>query len=88
MAEISLAPSGSADRHGIPRADAEHAIRHHDFWIREFDDPRAPGLARPDLFIGRDASGKVQLGVMANWLVGGDLEVFHVMPCETRFESW
>lgn len=84
MAQIRYAASGSADKHGIDRADAEHAVRNHRFWIRSFDEPRAPGLSRPDLFIGPDRAGVAQLEVMGAWLVGGDLELFHVMPLREK----
>lgn len=82
MAKIRFA--ASADKHGISHAAAEEAVRNNRFWIREFDEPRAPGHARPDLFIGPDRRGSVQLEVMGNWLVGGDLELFHVMPLRRK----
>ncbi|MEO8529083.1 MAG: hypothetical protein ABI435_08385 [Pseudolysinimonas sp.] len=84
MAKIIYATSGSADKHEIPHADAEQAVRNHRYWVREFDEPRAPGSSRPDLFIGPDNPGDVLLEVMGNWLVGGDFEVFHVMPLRDK----
>lgn len=78
MAEITFASSGSADKHGIPRADAEHAVRNPLIWVRHFDEPRIDG-PRPDLFIGHDLSRANLLEVMGNWLTNGDLELFHVM---------
>lgn len=83
MAKIRFAGSGSADRHDIDHEDAEYAVRNHRLWIRRFDEPRAPGLSRPDLFIGPDRSGRM-LEVMGNWLVDGDLELFHVMPLRDK----
>jgi len=80
VAKITFAASGSAEKHDIARVDAEEAVRDHRFWIREFDEPRAPGQGRPDLFIGPARAGARQLEVMGNWLIGGDLELFHVMP--------
>jgi hypothetical protein len=84
VAKICFAASGSAYKHGVSRADAEGAVRDHRFWIREFDEPRAPGLTRPDLFIGPTRAEAVQLEVMGSWLVGGDLELFHVMPLREK----
>lgn len=47
---ITWAPS--ADKHGIDRADALHAIMHAYYQEDEFDDPRPPASIRPTLFIG------------------------------------
>ena len=87
MAQITYAASGSADRHDIDHADAEHAVRNYRRWVREIDEPRAPGLARPDLFIGPDRAGTQLLEVMGNWLVNGDLELFHVMPLRDKIRE-
>jgi len=78
MAEIVFAVSGSADKHGIPRPDAEHTVRNPLIWVRHFDEPRING-PRPDLFIGHDRTAVNLLEVMGNWLTNGDLELFHVM---------
>lgn len=78
MAEITFASSGSADKHGIPREDAKHAVRNPLIWVRDFDEPRIDG-PRPNLFIGYDIAGANVLEVMGNWLANGDLELFHVM---------
>lgn len=80
MAQFIFASSGSAEKHGVPRPDVEHAIRNHLFWIRAFDEPRGPGLARPDLFVGPDRAARIYLEVMATWLADGSLFVFHAMP--------
>lgn len=87
VAKITYSQSGSADRHGIDPADAEHAVRNHRVWVRQFDDPRAPGAARPDLFIGTNRAGTQLLEVMGNWLVDGDLELFHVMPLRNKIRE-
>lgn len=87
VAKITYAASGSADRHGIDHADAEYAVRNYRRWVREFDEPRAPGLARPDLFIGPDRAQTQLLEVMGNWLTNGDLELFHVMPLREKIRE-
>lgn len=77
-AEITFASTGLADKHGIPRADAVHAVRNPLIWVRDFDEPRIDG-PRPHLFIGHDRSGENLREVMGNWLTSGDLELFHLM---------
>ena len=78
MSCIVYSASLSASRHGVDLADAEHAVRNHRLWIRQFDEPRLVGGPRPELFIGPDRAG-IPLEIMANWLTNGDLEVFHAM---------
>jgi hypothetical protein len=47
---ITWAPS--ADKHGIDREDALHAIMNAYYVENEFDEPRPPATVRPTLFIG------------------------------------
>jgi hypothetical protein len=47
---VAIEWTASADKHGIDREDAIHAIAV--YLEKEFDEPRVPGHAKPWLFIG------------------------------------
>jgi hypothetical protein len=80
---ITWAPS--ADKHGIDREDALHAIMNAYFVQREFDEPRPPANIRPTLFIGppRQLGGEL-LEVMVEINPPRDLHVFHVMVARRK----
>lgn len=42
----------SADKHGIARQDALHAMLNAYYRRESFDEPRVPGAAHPDLYVG------------------------------------
>jgi len=44
--------AASVDRHGVPDEDAVHAMLEAYLYVPEFDEPRKPGAARPDLWVG------------------------------------
>jgi len=70
----------SADKHGIPREDALHAIANASYVESEFDEPRIPGRVRPTLFIGPPRRlGAPLLEVMVEVAPPRDLHIFHVM---------
>lgn len=79
---IRWAPS--AAKHGIDRSDALHAIQTHLFWLREFDEPRVEGAARPDLWIGPTLDMSRMLEVMAELRPPADLFIFHVMEARRK----
>lgn len=72
--------SASADKHGIDREDALHAIANAVYVESEFDEPRPPAQVRPTLFIGppRQLGGPL-LEVMVEIVPPRGLHVFHVM---------
>jgi hypothetical protein len=80
---VTWAPS--ADKHGIPREDALHAISNAHYVESEFDAPRVPGHVRPTLFIGppRQLGGEL-LEVMVEVLPPRDLHIFHVMVARRK----
>lgn len=69
----------SADEHGIAHEDALHAIANAIYNEESFDEPRVPGHARPDLYIGPARGGRPLLEVMLEVVPPRDLVVFHVM---------
>ncbi len=69
----------SADKHGIPHEDALHAVANAVYEEYAFDEPRVPGHARPDLYIGPARGGAPLLEVMLEVLNPRDLVIFHVM---------
>jgi len=77
--------TASADKHGVPHADALHAMTHAVYAESEFDEPRLPGHLRPTLFIGppRDPGGLL-LEVMVEAIPPDELVVFHVMPVRAK----
>ena len=80
---ITWAPS--ADKHGIDREDAVHAIVNAYYVEREFDSPRPPATVRPTLFIGPPRQlGGALLEVMVEMTPPRDLHVFHVMVARPK----
>jgi hypothetical protein len=80
---ITWAPS--ADKHGIDREDAVHAIVNAYYVEREFDPPRPPATVRPTLFIGPPRQlGGALLEVMVEVTPPRDLHVFHVMVARPK----
>jgi hypothetical protein len=79
MAEIQWAPS--ADKHGVSREDAIHAMLNAYVVVESFDQSRVGGQA-PDLFVGpQRALGAPLIEVMTVRL-DGVLWVFHVMEAK------
>lgn len=79
VCEPGWAPS--ADKHGIDRADALHAIRSAALLVRHFDESRIEGRPPPDLFIGPNRTRTELIEVMA--IVDHSrrrMLIFHVMP--------
>ncbi len=75
----------SADKHGVDRADALHAIENAYYVEREFDEPRPPGQTRPWLFIGppRRLGGEL-LEIMVEVTPPRDMVIFHVMVARQK----
>lgn len=74
----------SADKHQVEREDALNAILNNVYWLSEFDDPRAEGGRRPDLFIGPSLDRRQLIEVMAEVTPPNDIFVFHVMPARRK----
>jgi hypothetical protein len=80
---ITWAPS--ADKHGIDREDALHAIMNAHYVEQEFDEPRPPATVRPTLFIGPPRQlGEPLLEVMVEATPPRDLRIFHVMVARPK----
>ena len=80
---ITWAPS--ADKHGIDREDALHAMMNAYYVEREFDEPRPPSTVRPTLFIGPPRQlGRDLLEVMVEVIPPRDMHVFHVMVVRAK----
>ena len=77
--------SDSADKHGIPREDAIHAMVNAYHREDEFQEPREPGRGRPTLYIGppRQLGGPL-LEVLAELRPPRDIHVFHVMQARPK----
>lgn len=77
---MAITWTDSADKHGVPREDALHAMLNPYLYIEEFDDPRVPGASRPDLWIGppRQVGGPL-IEVMGERVPPRGVVVFHVM---------
>lgn len=76
----------SADRHGMDRADALHAMLNAYLHEPEFDDARIEGLGRPDLWIGPQRTpGAPLLEVMTVATPPRGVLVFHVMEARRKF---
>ncbi|MDF3313502.1 MULTISPECIES: hypothetical protein [Rhodococcus] len=75
----------SADKHGIDRDDALHAIENAVYVEQEFDEPRVPGHSKPWLFIGppRILGGPL-LEVMVEIVPPRGMVVFHVMQARQK----
>lgn len=77
--------TSSADRHGVDRADALHAVENAYYVEQEFDDPRPPANVRPWLFIGPQRRlGAPLLEVMVEVTPPRDLLIFHVMEARQK----
>ncbi len=79
---ISWKPS--ADKHGVDRADALNAIQNYIYRLESFDEPRAPSVRRPDLFIGPTRDSHILLEVMVVMTPPSDIMIFHVMPARRK----
>lgn len=79
---MAISWANSADKHGIPRADAVHAIVNRVYYVHGFDPSRTGGFA-PDLFIGPSRNGEL-LEVMIEPVPPQDGVVFHVMPARQK----
>lgn len=76
----------SADKHGIDREDALHAMQHHYLRVSEFDEPRQDGSSRPDLYLGPPRQpGGPMLEVMVERVPPRTLVVFHVMQARAKY---
>ena len=75
----------SADKHGIDREDALHAMMNAYYVEQDFDEPRPPANQRPTLYIGppRQIGGPL-LEVMAVLTPPRDVFVFHVMVARPK----
>ena len=85
-AVVALRWTDSADRHGIERADALHALLNAYLHEPGFDEPRVEGHGRPDLWIGPQRTlGAPLLEVMTETVPPQDVLVFHVMLARAKF---
>lgn len=77
--------SAAADKHGVAREDALHAMVHALYVETAFDDPRPPATVRPTLYLGpqRDVRAPL-LEVMVESTPPRDVHVFHVMPARAK----
>ncbi|WP_458108357.1 hypothetical protein M1D51_02200 [Arthrobacter sp. R3-55] len=76
--------ASSADKHGIDREDALHAILNYMYRIEQFDEPRVDTTTRPDLFIGSSRDRRTTIEVMAVITPPGDILIFHVMEARRK----
>ncbi|MCL2467493.1 MAG: hypothetical protein FWF02_06825 [Micrococcales bacterium] len=76
----------SADKHGVDREDALHAMQNHHLRVLEFDEPRQEGAGRPDLYLGppRPPGGPI-LEIMVERVPPRTLVVFHVMQARQKY---
>lgn len=75
----------SADKHKIDHADALYAMENAVHFEKEFDEPRAPGHAKPTLFIGPPRTpGGPLLEVMVEMIPPRTMVVFHVMEARQK----
>lgn len=83
--DMALTWSDSADKHGVAREDALHAIANAVYVETEFDDPRPPHNLRPHLYIGppRRPGGPL-LEVMVEVRPPRGLHIFHVMEARPK----
>ncbi|GMA37783.1 hypothetical protein [Demequina litorisediminis] len=70
--------TASADKHGIPREEAQWAMLHADHVETEFGEPRIPGQGAPTLYIGPSRFGTLE--VLVTTTPPRTVLVFHVMP--------
>ena len=81
---MGLTWTPSADKHGIPREDALHAVLNFHFRIEKFDEPRARSVGRPHLFIGETRDGTMLLGVMAVLGPPDGFVIVHLMEAQPK----
>lgn len=79
---MAITWANSADKHGIPREDAVHAIVNRVYYVQGFDPSQTGGFA-PDLFIGPGRDGAL-LEVMIEPVPPRDGVVFHVMAARPK----
>lgn len=83
--DVAVEWADSADKHGVDHEDALNAIENAYYVEQEFDDPRAPGHARPWLFIGPPrALGGPLLEVMVEVVPPRGMVIFHVMVARDK----
>lgn len=70
--------ASSAAKHGVEREDILFAMTRALLTVAEFDEPRAPGLARPTLYIGLSRAGRL-IEVLVAVTPPNDLFIFHAM---------
>lgn len=77
--------SASADKHGVNREDALHAIANALYVETDFEEPRPPNPLRPTLYIGppRRLGGPL-LEVMLEVRPPRGLHIFHVMQARPK----
>jgi hypothetical protein len=82
---VAIEWAKSADKHGIDRDDALHAIENAVYVEQEFDEPRVPGHSKPWLFIGPPRTlGGPLLEVMVEIVPPRGMVVFHVMQARQK----
>lgn len=76
--------TASAEKRGYDRLDVIHAMGEGRIGaVREFQDSRIEGGAKPWLFVGWDRDGQELIEVMA-FVDGEAFVVFHVMPARQK----
>ncbi|PWJ48660.1 hypothetical protein SAMN06264364_12941 [Quadrisphaera granulorum] len=82
---MALTWAESADRHGVAREDALHAIVNAVYVEESFEEPRPPAAIPPTLYIGpqRDPNAPL-LEVMVEKRPPRSLRVFHVMHARAK----
>ena len=75
--------TASAGKHGFELADAVNAMLNHVDKVESFDEPRAPGRTRPDLYIG-PARNRILIEVMVVRNPPSGLTVFHCMRARRK----
>jgi hypothetical protein len=81
---MGIAWTNSADKHGVDREDALHAILNYIYRVQEFDEPRIDTPNRPDLFIGPTKDRRTILEVMAVITPPDGILIFHVMEARRK----
>ena len=72
--------ASSADKHGITHEQTLYAIGNAVHLVVAFDEPRVPGTAAPNLFIGPAGAGGLTIEVLVVVTPPRELFVFHSMP--------
>lgn len=82
---MAITFAASADKHGVPREDALHAMVNAYYSEPEFDAPRVPGHGSPTLYIGPPRKlGGPMLEVMVEITPPRDMFIFHVMEARPK----